>query len=178
MKKFKIYFWKRMPRGMFKEERKRYKNRLRDYMIVYICKDFKEMYELEDKLEKEELKRDYAARTYCYTKNFWDIESGEYVKTSPCCGHMVFNEEYFYMDSISHECGHAVIGYFTRKIVEMQDMYERIDEVGHLVSDKEESERCEIKEELFCYMLGSLANQIAIGYEDSENLPKKENVIE
>lgn len=168
MIKFKVYFWKGMPRGMFKEYRKKYKDRQKDYMQVYVCKDFKEMYDLTDKLEGEELKRDYGARTYCYSKNFYSIEEHKYIKTSPCCGHIVFNEEYFYIDSISHESCHAVIGYVSRKLKELQSMFIQTDDIGVICEEKEDEIEKDLKEELFCYMLGSLTNQIVCGVEDAE----------
>lgn len=167
MIKFQVYMWKGQPRGYFKEIRGKYKDRLRDYMNVYICDTFEEMYDLSDKLENTKLERNYGARTLSYTKNFYDIESGEYVKTSPCSGHIIFNKEYFYMDSICHESSHAVIGYFARRLKEEKNIFEEFDLLGNLQEAEEESNIMDVvdNEELFCYMLGSISNQIVIGYD-------------
>lgn len=162
MHKFKVYFWKYFPKGLFKEIRAKYKDRLRDYMNIYICDDFDEMYKLENKLENKEVERDYAARTWCYSKNFYDIEDGKYIKTSPCCGHIVFTEENFYMDTISHESTHAVIGYFTRKLKEEQKLFVKVDECGEILENTEESDE---NEELFCYMVGIIGDQIVSNYD-------------
>lgn len=154
MQKFKVYFWKYMPKSMFKDIRAKHKNRLNDYMNIYICDTFEEMYDLTDKLEKEKQERDYGARTWCIDKNSYDIETGEFVKTNPQCGHIIFNKKYFYMDVISHECTHAVIGYFNRKLKEYRDIFADIDKEGNEINGNVGNE------ELFCYMVGGIGNQI------------------
>ncbi len=154
MQKFKVNFWKYLPRKIFKDIKESHKSNFKDYMNVYICDNREEMYNLCDKLEKNKIERDYGARTYCYTRNFYDIETGEYVKTSPLCGYMAFNKEYFYMDSISHESTHAVIGYFSRKLKEHKKIFTETDDRGNILSE------CDIDEELFCYMVGNIADQI------------------
>jgi len=164
MQKYKVYFWKYLPKQYFKEIKERYKDRRKDYMNIYICDSFEEMYNLSDKLEKKKLERDYAARTWCYNKNYWDIETGEYVKTSPLCGHIVFNKEYFYISSITHESTHAVIGYFNRKLRDCQKIFTKCDNVGNIL--EEEISPDSDLEELFSYMLGNIADQIAQGYRE------------
>lgn len=161
MKKYKVYFWHRIPRKIFKPIKEKYKARLKDYMNIYVCENFDEMYNLCDKLEKTELKRDYAGRTYCFSKNFYVIETGEYVKTSPCCGYIALNEKYFWMDSITHESTHAVIGYFNRKLKDYQNVFVEMDKDGNILSGVED----ELNEELFCYMVGNLADQIVAKYD-------------
>lgn len=156
MRKFKVYFWKTIPNLIFKEIKNKYKNRQRDYMNAYICDTMEEMYNLCDKLEKDKLKRDYGARTYCFAKNYYDVKTNKYIKTSPMCGHMVFNSEYFTMNSIVHESTHAVIGYFNRKLNEYQEIFMKSNEEGYI----EDTYKNETNEELFCYMLGSIADQI------------------
>ena len=166
MQKFKVYFWKHLPKGYFKEVREKYKDRKNDYMNVYICDNRDEMYELEDKLEGKPVERDYGARTWCYSKNWYDIETGKYVKTSPLCGHIVFTRDYFYMDSITHEVGHAVIGYFNRKLRDCQGIFTRCDEIGNVL-DKEYRPEDDL-EELFCYMIGSMADQTVCNYKEKD----------
>lgn len=167
MKKFKVYFWKHLPKGYFNEIKNRHKDRLKDYMNVYICDTRDEMYDLTDKLEKNKVKRDYGARTWCYNKNYYDIETGEYVKTSPCCGHIVFTKEYYWMDSITHETSHAVIGYFDRKLQDCQKIFTKCDEIGNILED--EVDETEDLEELFCYMVGNIADQIVCKYEGDKS---------
>jgi len=158
MQKFKVYFWKHLPKGYFKEIKNNHKNRLKDYMNVYICDNYEEMYDLTDKLEKSKVERDYGARTWCYSRNFYEVDTNKYIKTSPLCGHIVFNKEYFYMDSITHEVGHAVIGYFNRKLKDCQNIFTKVDELGNLL-EEEVSDDVDL-EELFCYMIGNMADQI------------------
>lgn len=165
MQKFKIYFWKYLPKGYFKDIKEKYKDRNKDYMNVYICDTFEEMYDLEDKLEGKPIERDYGARTWSYSKNYYDCKTNEYVKTSPCCGHIIFNKDFFYMSAITHEVGHAVIGYFSRKLKPYQDIFTKVDELGNIIEGEDE---CDINEELFCYMIGNMADQIACKYNENE----------
>lgn len=164
MQKFKIYFWKYIPKGYFKEIREKHKARKNDYMNIYVCDNREEMYNLADKLEGNKLERDYAGRTWSYDRNYYDIKTGEYVKTSPCCGHIVFNKEDFYMNSITHEVGHAVIGYFNRKLRDCQGIFTKIDDEGNILDSEYIPEKD--LEELFCYMLGNMADQIVYKYKD------------
>lgn len=167
MEKFNVYFWKNMPRGMFKEIREKNKDRLKDYMKVYICEDFEEMYELVDKIECDNLERDYAGRTLCYNRNLYSVEDNSFIKTSPCCGHIVLNKKYFYMDSVSHECTHAVIGYFSRKLKDLTNIFTKVDEIGNIIDDED---YCEDYEELFCYMVGGISDQIVSKHNNNKKL--------
>lgn len=74
---------------------------------------------------------------------------------------MIFTVKNFYMDSISHESTHAVIGYFARKLKDMQDLFTEISEYDDILGETEE---CEENEELFCYMVGSISDQIVANY--------------
>lgn len=167
MQKFKVYFWKHLPKGYFKEVREKYKDRKNDYMNVYICDNREEMYNLEDKLEGKPIERDYGARTWCYSKNWYNAETGKFVKTSPCCGHIVFDSEYFYMDTIAHESTHAVVGYFNRKLKDCQGIFTEIDKDGNVLDNNVKPE--EDLEELFAYMVGNMAYDIAYEYKDNKN---------
>lgn len=157
MEKYKIYYWKRTPIQLFREIKKENKERLRDYMHIYVCKDYKEMYELSDKLEGNKIKRDYGARTMNYIKRWYDYESGEYVKTSPNCGYILFCEEYLTYETIAHECSHAVIGYFGRQLNKYGNSFIRVIDVKE---NNLESNDADLIEELYCYMHGGLVNQI------------------
>ena len=92
MQKFKVYFWRYIPKGYFKEIRERYKSRKNDYMDIYVCKNREEMYNLSDKLEKTKLERDYAARTLCYSLNYREVGTDKLVKIGNKCGHIVFDK--------------------------------------------------------------------------------------
>lgn len=162
MQKFKVYFWKRLPRGMFKEIKEKHKDRMKDYMNVYLCDNYEEMYDLCDKLEENELERDYGARTFCFSRNWYSLETHQYIKTSPMCGYIAFNKEYFYMNAITHESSHAVIGYFARKLKDCKDIFDEIDDIGNLVKEYLDNE------ELFCYMVGNMSSQIVEGSEKDE----------
>ena len=164
MQKYKVYFWKHIPRSYFKEIREKYKSRKNDYMNIYVCETREEMYDLTDKLEKNKVERDYAGRTWCYSKNYYDVTTGEYVKTSSCCGHIVFTKEYFYMDAITHESTHAVIGYYNRKLKDCQKIFTKCDERGNLLEPEVEDK--DDLEELFCYMVGNIADQIVCKYKE------------
>ncbi len=161
MQKFKVYFWYRLPSSMFKELKKKYSKRLKDYMNVYICDGCNEMYDLCDKLEKEKLERDYAGRTFTYTKNYYEIDTGEYIKTSPCCGYIALDKNQMYMDAIAHESTHAVIGYFSRKLKDEKNIFTNTNDIGVII----EGEYEELSEELFCYMVGNISEQIAEKYD-------------
>jgi len=158
MKRYKVYFWRKVPIKLFREIKRENKERLRDYMNVYICENIKEMYEISDKLEGKKIERDYGARTMNYIKRWVDYESGEYVKTSPCCGYILFNQEEIDNNTIAHESSHAVIGYFGRQLNRYADhLIQKIDlETNEWV----EIEEAELIEELYCYMCGGLVHQI------------------
>ena len=167
MQKFKVYFWNRIPKSYFKEIKEKYKNRKNDYMNVYVCEDREEMYNLTDKLENSKIERDYAGRTWCYNKNWYEEENGErkYIKTSPLCGHIVFCKEYFYQDAVAHETTRAVIGYFNRKLKDCQNIFTKVDEYGNILDEEVAPE--EDLEELFCYMVGNISDQICCKYRKS-----------
>lgn len=56
---------------------------------------------------------------------------------------------------VSHECSHATIGYFNRKIEEYNKIFEIFDD-----TDEKYYDDCHEHAELFCYILGSLVNQV------------------
>lgn len=172
MKRFKVYFWKRVPVQIFREVKRENKNRLRDYMNVYLCKDLEEMYNLVDRLG-EKVPRDYGARTLNMVKQWYDNESGEYVKTSPCCGWIALCDEYFSYETIAHESSHAVIGYFGRQLRKYGNRFVRVIDVKEnkledIGDELDKEEDADLLEELYCYMLGSLVEQILQNCVDKE----------
>ena len=156
MKKFKIYFWKNMPNELFKDLKEKYKDRQKDYMRVYFCSDFNEMYRLGDKLDKqweqESDPHNYGARTFCHDKCYVN-EDKEIIGVAPQCGEMIFNDEWFTNNCIAHECTHAVLGYISRKLKEHKDVFDEIEDYK-LIKDNT------YNEELVCYMVGNLVEQI------------------
>ena len=46
-------------------------------------------------------------------------------------------------------------------------MFIQTDDIGNICEEKKDEIEKDLKEELFCYMLGSLTNQIVCGVEDS-----------
>ena len=157
--KFKIYFWRNIPK-----EFKSYgnsKSSKKDYMIVNIFNSYEEMYDYVDKREKQKVERDYSGRCYCIDHVFENIETKEW-EYKPLCGDLYFVYDNMGGGTVSHECCHAVIGYFNRKIKDKQKLMEDIQ--NDVVYDD-----CPDIEELFCYMQGNLVNQIYNHYfEDAE----------
>ena len=164
MQKYRVYFWKYLPKKYFIDIKEKYKNRKNDYMNIYVCDTKEEMYELENKLEGKHIEEDYVARTWCYSKNWYDSESNTYIKTSSLCGHIVFNKEYFFMNAITHESTHAVIGYFNRKLRDCQKIFTKCNNKGDILEIDVPPEND--LEELFCYMIGNIADQIVCKYKE------------
>ena len=166
MKKFKVYFWKNIPkeiRSMGNE-----KSSKNDYMIVNIFDSYEEMYNYVDKREKHKVERNYAARSYCINHVYLNLETKE-EKYTPLCGDLYFMVDNMGGSIVSHECCHAVIGYFLRKIKDKSKLMQDI--------SKNSNDDCEELEELFCYMLGSLVNQIYNYYFDEYDKPEVNNEI-
>ena len=160
MHKFKVYFWKYVPKELFKDLRKESKDRLKDYMNVYIFGTLEEMYAKVDKIEKTKLGKDYSGRCYPYSK-VWTYSDGTLGKLSPMCGNIYLCDEDFTFRTISHEVGHAIIGYFGRKVPKYKDIFVETDKTYELIHNPDS-----IYEELFCYMLGNIVNDIVIEYDD------------
>ena len=70
------------------------------------------------------------------------------------------------MNVITHEVGHAIIGYFNRKLRDCQGIFTRCDEEGNILSEEVPPE-CDL-EELFCYMLGNMSDQIVCKYKEEQ----------
>ena len=150
MKKFKIYFWKNIPKEIRSVGNE--KSSKNDYMIVNIFETYEEMYNYVDKREKHKVERNYAARSYCLSHVYLNLETKE-EKYTPLCGDLYFMVDNMGGSIVSHECCHAVIGYFNRKIKNKNNLF--VDIPDDLIY-----EDCLDIEELFCYMLGGLVNQI------------------
>lgn len=170
MDKFKVYLWKNIPSPIRKSGNE--KSSFKDYMIVNVFNNYEEMYNYVDKREKHKVDRDYVSRCYCIDHVYENLITGER-KYTPLCGDLYFVKDYMGGATVSHECCHAVIGYFNRKIKNKNNLFEDI-------PDDLIYEDCLDIEELFCYMQGSLVNQIYNYYyknivEDKENDNNKNN---
>lgn len=152
MKRFKVKIWKNIPYGILG-----FGNDIssdKDYMWVYVFDSYDEMYDTVDRLEKCKIKRDYSGRCFCFTRIFVEEESKERTYDS-LCGYIYFVKENMGGATVSHECSHATIGYFNRKIKEYNNIFEKFDDRNEKYYDD-----CHEHEELFCYILGSLVNQV------------------
>lgn len=153
MLKGKVYLWHHLPDCLFKDLKEKYKIRKNDYYQVFVFDTRKEMYDFVDKKEKKTLERDYNARTLCFYNNYYSVETNELVKTGNIHGYLFFNEEHLTFDAISHEATHAVLGYIGRELPEVLKFIRKF-KYNDLSSD------AIIYEELVCYMIGHMSNDI------------------
>lgn len=155
MEIFKVRMWKDIPK--FLKERHLENNRYKkgDYMKVYLFDSFDEMYDEVDRIENTKLERNYCGRCLCFTKDYVDKE-GNTVKYSPYCGDLYFVKGEMAIATVVHEINHAVIGYFNRKIENYCFIFDGNTGLGKPIT----SDRSIYYEELFCYMSGTLINQI------------------
>lgn len=162
MKKFRIYIWKDIKEdNMFKEIVKNNKDRLNDYINVFVFDKYEDMYDKVEKIEsdiefpngKENRIDNYAGRTLmCRKQLYSDDNSNEIWNYSHAQGFIYLCDENnrLSFNTVSHEVGHAIIGY-----------------IGAYFKDKfkfnrygESTDEDILYEELFCYMTGSLNDQI------------------
>lgn len=156
MEKYKIKMWKNIPKFLKFEDHANECARKDDYMNLYIFDTFEEMYDKVDKEEKQKIARDYMGRCYSFTQKqvYVDDETGEeeFIKWLPCCGNLYFVRECTYVDVVPHECSHAVVGYFNRKIKNHEKLFmKNLEELDSESNDLEE---------LFCYMHGNIVSQV------------------
>ena len=123
---------------------------------------YEEMYNTVEKIEngcrdfKRNIERNYGGRTLVCRQKLEGADTGKHYGYSKDNGFIFLCEEDgLPLNTISHEVGHAVLGYFgayfNRKF--------RL----HTYSRKETEEDM-LYEELFCYITGSLCNQICIRF--------------
>lgn len=165
MKTFRIYIWKDIKNDeMFKDIVKKNKNRINDYYTVMVFDKYEEMYNKVDTIENgcENLKADtehnYGGRTLICRKQLYEDDNPEVWDYSKAQGFIFLcDEDGLTFNTVSHEIAHAVIGYmgayFKNKINFRS--YEQI------VKNKGKDV---LYEELFCYITGSLNNQIVVKF--------------
>lgn len=165
MKTFRIYIWKDIKNDeMFKDIVKKNKKRTNDYFTVMVFDKYEEMYKKVDIIENgcENLKKDtehnYGGRTLICRAQLYEDDNPEVWGYSKAQGFIFLcDEDGLTFRTVSHEVAHAVIGYmgayFKNKIHFRS--YEQI-------VKNEEKEA--LYEELFCYITGSLNNQICVKF--------------
>ena len=163
MKTFRIYIWKDIKDNeMFKDIVKKNRKRINDYYTVMVFDKYEEMYKKVDIIENgcENLYKDtehnYGGKTLVCRGQLYKDDNPEVWDYSKAQGFIFLcDEDGLTFRTISHEVAHAVLGYmgayFKNKIHFRS--YEQI-------VKNEEKET--LYEELFCYITGSLNNQIVI----------------
>lgn len=161
-KTIRISIWKDIKDNeMFKEVVKNNKDRINDYFTVMIFSKYEEMYKKVDEIEtntegnfKKGIEHDYQGRTLVCRQQLFEDDKEEIWGYSKAQGFIFLcDEEGLTFNTVSHEVGHAVLGY-----------------MGAYFNDKfkiktyedEKNEEDTLYEELFCYITGSLNNQICV----------------
>lgn len=163
MKTFRIYIWKDIKDDeMFKDIVKKNKNRINDYFTVMVFDKYEEMYKKVDTIEngceefERNLEHNYGGRTLVCRKQLFEDDNPEVWDYSKAQGFIFLcDEDSLTFNTISHEVAHAVLGYmgayFKNKI--------------HFKTYEQKGKEKEILyEELFCYITGSLNNQICVKF--------------
>lgn len=160
MKTFRIYFWKDIKDDeMFKNIVKKNKKRLNDYLTVMIFDEYEEMYNKVDEIEKdcdniEKNSRDYAGRTLICRKQLYEDDKPEIWDYSKAQGFIFLRDGgKLTFNTVSHEVAHAVIGYMGAYFKNKLKLSSY---------DDNDKEKYILYEELFCYITGSLNNQIVV----------------
>jgi len=164
-KTFRISLWKDIKDNeMFKEVVKNNKDRVNDYFTVMIFSKYEEMYKKVDEIEnntegdfKKGIEHDYQGRTLVCRKQLFEDDKEEIWGYSKAQGFIFLcDEEGLTFNTVSHEVGHAVIGY-------MGAYFKDKFKIKTYEDEKEEEDT--LYEELFCYITGSLNNQICVEVE-------------
>ena len=162
LKRFRVYYWKDIKEDeMFKKVVEENKDRLNDYLTVWVFYNYEEMYKKVDENESDidfsnaerNNEHNYAGRTLMCRKQLFDDEEPDKVwGYSHAQGFIYLCDENSKLsfNTISHEVGHAVIGYMGAYFK---------DKFNFTVYDEKGLDD-DIYEELFCYMTGSLNDQI------------------
>ena len=163
---FRIYIWKDIKEEeMFKEIVKKNKERINDYFTVLVFNKYKDMYEIVDKIEENmdwkvdrNKEEEYNGRTLLCRQQLYEDDNSEIWGYSKAQGFIYLCDECgVTFNTISHEVGHAVIGYmgayFKNKIKFRKYEDKNVDNKKDI-----------LYEELFCYITGSLNNQIVIKF--------------
>ena len=164
---FRIYIWRDIKDDeMFKDIVEANKDRINDYITVFVFNKFDDMYktvrEIEGKIEfngRNDLEDNYAGRTLMCRKQLYDDDNPDKVWGYSKAQGFIYlcDENGLTFNTVSHEVGHAVIGYmgayFTDKI-----SFKRYEDDIHITDEQL------LYGELFCYITGSLNNQICVNF--------------
>lgn len=161
MKTFRIYIWKDIKSDeMFKDIVKKNKKRVNDYFTVMIFDKYEEMYNKVDNIEKgcenlkEDIEHNYGGRTLICRKQLYEDDKPEIWDYSKAQGFIFLCEEdELTFNTVSHEVAHAVIGYMGAYFKNKLKLSSY---------DDNDKEKYILYEELFCYITGSLNNQIVV----------------
>lgn len=161
MKTFRIYIWEDIKDNeMFKEIVEANKERLNDYINVMIFDTYEEMYKKVDKIEDGcenytgDKEHDYLGRTLLCRKQLYEDDNEKVWGYSKAQGFIFMcGEEGITFNTVSHEIGHVVLGY-------MGAYFKDNFKIKTYEDEKEDKDV--LYEELFCYITGSLNNQIAV----------------
>lgn len=163
MKQFRVYYWKNIKEEeIFKEIVKENKDRTNDYLTVWVFDNYEEMYAKVNEIEKDmdfpngnsNNNNDYDGRTLMCRKQLYDDAKPEELwGYSKAQGFIYLCDENkkLSFNTISHEVAHAVIGYIGAYFK---------DKFTFRAYDENDSKYDILYEELFCYMTGSLNDQI------------------
>lgn len=164
MEKFRIYIWRDIKKDeMFKEIVEENKERINDYFTVLIFNTHEEMYKRVKEIESnmdfpngQNLLEEFTGRTLLCRQELHEDDKPEIIGYSKAQGFIYLcDEDGLTYNTISHEVGHAVLGYmgaYFKDKFKITSYIEKFDEQNLLY------------EELFCYITGSLNNQICVKY--------------
>lgn len=161
---FRIYIWRDIKDDeMFKDIVEANKDRINDYFTVFIFNKFDDMYKKVREIEGEiefrdgnDLEDNYAGRTLVCRQQLYEDDKPEVWGYSKAQGFIYLcDEERLTFNTVSHEVGHAVIGYMGAYF------NDKFKFASYIEAKNEENI---LYEELFCYITGSLNNQICVKY--------------
>lgn len=146
---------------MFKEVVESNKDRVNDYINVMIFDRYDEMYKKVDKIEEDcenyvgDTTHDYLGRTLMCRKQLFDDDNGGKVWGYSKAQGFIFicGEEGVTFNTVSHEVAHAVLEYMGAYFK---------DKIEFTTYGEDKYDDNILYEELFCYMTGSLNNQICV----------------
>lgn len=154
MIKFKINMWKYVPSeysfidGSF--------TRKDDYMDIYIFDTRKEMYAFG---EDNGITQGETFRALCFTCS--NVTRDEVTDNFKCfenyCGCLLFNKKDLGAGTIAHECSHAVLSYFNRRIENYKGVF--VDDINSRENENK-TLTSGVLNESYCYMIGSIVRQI------------------
>lgn len=162
---FRVYIWENIRNNeMFKDIVEANKDRINDYITVFVFNKFDDMYktvrEIEGKIEfngRNSLENDYAGRTLMCRHQLYNDDNPDKVWGYSKSQGFIYlcDEDGLTFNTVSHEVGHAVIGYMGAYFK---------DKFKFTTYTEDKNDEAMLYEELFCYITGSLNNQICVKF--------------